>query len=159
MKIFFLGTRISIFNHPLPTNCFLITHFFFTSTHSLFVLQFIFLYFYLDFISSTCLPPLSLISFQISKSQTYLLTFGQSSCGHPKKNSLRNSKDIKKRRRRRRRRRLEEHRHCRDHEEKWKGKQKRDRDTRGMHQIVKFVEKLSQVCEKLQRNLCTVCPV
>ena len=109
MKIFFLGTRISIFNHPLPTNCFLITHFFFTSTHSLFVLQFIFLYFYLDFISSTCLPPLSLISFQISKSQTYLLTFGQSSCGHPKKNSLRNSKDIKKRRRRRRRR-LEEHR-------------------------------------------------
>ena len=156
MKIFFLGTRISIFNHPLPTNCFLITHFFFTSTHSLFVLQFIFLYFYLDFISSTCLPPLSLISFQISKSQTYLLTFGQSSCGHPKKNSLRNSKDIKKQRRSRR---LEEHRHCRDHKEKWKAKQKRDRDTREMHQIVKFVEKLSQVCEKLQRNLCTVCPV
>ena len=156
MKIFFLGTRNSIFNHPLPTNCFLITHFFFTSTHSLFVLQFIFLYFYLHFISSTCLPPLSLISFQISKSQTYLLTFGQSSRGHPKKNSLRNSKDIKKRRRRRR---LEEHRHCRDHEEKWKGKQKRDRDTREMHQIMKFVEKLSQVSEKLQRNLCTICSV
>ena len=53
--------------------------------------------------------------------------------------SQRNNKDIKKRRRRR----LEEHRHCRDHEEKWKAKQKRDRDTREMHQIVKFVEKLS----------------
>ena len=35
------------------------------------------------------------------------------------------------------------HRHCRDHEEKWKAKQKRDRDTREMHQIVKFVKKLS----------------
>ena len=35
------------------------------------------------------------------------------------------------------------HRHCRDHEEKWKAKQKRDRDTRKMHQIVKFVNKLS----------------
>ena len=46
------------------------------------------------------------------------------------------------------------HRHCRDHEEKWKAKQKRDRDTRKMHQIVKFVNKLSYVSEKLQRNLC-----
>ena len=73
---------------------------------------------------------------------SYVLTFGQSSRGRPKKNSLRNSKDIKKRRRRRRRR-LEEHRQCRAHEEKWKARQKRDRDTREMHQIMKFVEKLS----------------
>ena len=35
------------------------------------------------------------------------------------------------------------HRNCRDHEEKWKAKQKRDQDTREMHQIVKFVKKLS----------------
>jgi len=34
-------------------------------------------------------------------------------------------------------------RHCRDHEEKWKAKQKRDRDTIEMHQMVKFVKKLS----------------
>ena len=47
-------------------------------------------------------------------------------------------KKIKKRKRRR----LEEHRRCRDHEEKWKVKQKRDQDTREMLQIVKFVEKL-----------------
>ena len=75
----------------------LITHlFFFTSTHPLLLLQFIFLYFYLDFISSTCLPLLSLISFQISKSKSSPY-FGQSSREHPKENSksLRNSREKK----------------------------------------------------------------
>ena len=74
----------------------LITHLFFTSTHPLLLLQFIFLYFYLDFISSTCLPLLSLISFQISKSKSSPY-FGQSSHGHPKENSksLRISRDKK----------------------------------------------------------------
>ena len=70
---------------------------------------------------------LCLISFQISKSKSSPY-FGQSSRGHPKENSksLRNSRDKKKRRRRRT---SEEHRRCRDHEEKWKARQKRDRDT------------------------------
>ena len=136
VKNFFL-VHVSQFSTTLCQQIFFNNLLFFTSTHSLLLIQFIFLYFYLDFISSTCLSPLSLISFQISKSKSYLLTFGQSSCGHPKQNSLRNNKDIKKRRRRW----LEEHKH-RDHEEKWKAKQKRDRDTREMHQIVKFVEKL-----------------
>ena len=96
---------------------------------------------YLDFISSTCLPLLSLISFQISKSKSSPY-FDQSSRGHPKENSksLRNSRDKKKWRRRRT---SEEHKHCKDHEEKWKAKQKRDLDTWKMHQIMKFVEKLS----------------
>ena len=139
MKFFFGGYTYLNSQLPSANKLFLITHFFFTSTHSLLLLQFIFLYFYLDFISSTCLPPLSLISFQISKKlvlSPYLwMVITQAPL------------------------RLEEHRHCRDHEEKWKAKQKRDQDTREMHQIVKFVEKLSQVSEKLQRNLCTICSV
>ena len=75
----------------------LITHLFFTSTHPLLLLQFIILYFYLDFISSTCLPLLNLISFQISKRKSSPY-FGQLSHGHPKVNSksLRNSREKKK---------------------------------------------------------------
>ena len=72
---------------PFANKQFLITHFIFSPPLILFYfynlsffiyfLNIIFLYFYLDFISSTCLSPLSLISFQISKSMSYLLTFGR----------------------------------------------------------------------------------
>ena len=110
---FFFGYMYLNFQPPSANKLFLITHFFFTSTHSLLLLQFIFLYFYLDFISSTCLPPLSLISFQISKKLVLSPYLWSIIIWAP----LRNSKDIKKRRRR-----LEEHRHCKDHEEKWKAK-------------------------------------
>ena len=140
----FILVYVSQFSTTICQQIVLITYFFFfTSTHSLLLLQLIFLYFYLDFISSTCLPPCSLVSFQIPKSKSYLLTFGQSSCGHPQNlwemvKTLKKIKKIKKWKRRK----LEEHRRCRDHEEKWKVKQKRDQDTREMLRIVKFVEKL-----------------
>ena len=55
---FCFDTLISIFNYHLPTNFFNISLFFFfflTSPYSLLFLQFIILYFYLYFISSTCL--------------------------------------------------------------------------------------------------------
>ena len=113
-------------NFQLPTanKKFLITHHFFTSTHSLLLLQFIF-YLFLSWFYLLHGPHVYLhwvlSHFKFQKASLYLLTFGQSSCGRPKQNSLRNSKGIKKQRRRRRRR-LEEHRHCKDHEEKWKAK-------------------------------------
>ena len=140
-------------NFPLPSanKFFLITHFFFTSTRSLLLLQFIFFFFFnLDFISSTCLPPLSLVSFQFSKSQSYLVTFGQSSRRHPKQDS---EKRLRHKKAKKKIRGIQSHRHYRDHEEKWKAKQKRDQDTREMHHIVKFVKKLSQVSEKL-KEIC-----
>ena len=70
--IFLLLFCYTYLNFQVPsTNKWLITAlFFFTFTHPLLLLQFIFLYFYHDFISSTCLHPLSLISFQISKSKS-----------------------------------------------------------------------------------------
>ena len=55
----------------------------------------IYLYFYLDFISSTCLPQV-LPHFKFRKASLIsLVSFGQSSRGHPKQHSLKNSKDVK----------------------------------------------------------------
>ena len=99
-------------NFQLPTanKKFLITHYFFTSTHSLLLLQFIF-YLFLSWFNLLHGPHVYLhwvlSHFKFQKASLYLLTFGQSSRGCPKQNSLRNSKGIKKQRRRRRR--LEEH--------------------------------------------------
>ena len=130
----------------------LITHlFFFTSTHPLLLLQFIFLYFYLDFISSTCLPLLSLISFQISKSKSSPY-FGQSSREHPKENSksLRNSREKKKWRRRRT---SEEHRRCRDPKKNRKLSRKeteiRERCIRSLNLLrnyLRWVKNYQEIC-------------
>ena len=47
---FFCGYTYLNFQPPSANKLFLITHFFFTSTHSVLLLQFFFLYFYLDFV-------------------------------------------------------------------------------------------------------------
>ena len=130
--------HVSQFSTTLCQQIFFNNLLFFTSTHSLLLLQFIFIYFYLDFISSTCLPSLSLVSFQISKSYLWsIITWA------PKARLSEKHLRHKKVKKKKKIRGTQSHRHCRDHEEKWKAKQKRDRDTREMHQIVKFVKKLS----------------
>ena len=149
---FFFLVHLSQFSTTLCQQIFFNNSLFF-HLHSFSFTFTIYLFFFnIDFISSTCLPPLSLVSFQFSKSQSYLVTFGQSSRRHPKQDS---EKRLRHKKAKKKIRGIQSHRHYKDHEEKWKAKQKRDQDTREMHYIVKFVKKLSQVSEKL-KEICVL---
>ena len=134
-------------NFQVPsTNKWLITPLFFSPSLILFYFYNLSFFIFIMILS----PPHVYIHWVLShfkfQKASHLLTFGQrhqSSHGLQKKNSkfLRSGKDIKKMKKKKKK--IRETQTLQRPRRKWKAKQKRDQDTRKMHQIVKFVEKLS----------------